>query len=180
MTQEPIVIHKEWVDKKTTEDLVRELDETADPEKNYWLDLDIVPFDPIQRYIKTTFDVLLKNDYPDAKGIEWWYRKQEPGQSQPLHYDKDENLHEHNTMVVHPLLCTITYLDSTAIPTIFALNGETIVYPKTGQFVWFDSTIAHEVISGDELRRTLCFNVWNYKPESLTEFTSREQTQSYS
>lgn len=174
---EQIVIQKEWIDKQTTQDLVRELDETADPTKNYWLDLDTVPFDPIQRYIKTTFDVLLRNQFLETVGIEWWYRKQEPGKSQPLHFDKDEELYEHNAVMRHPLLCTITYLDSTCIPTVFAHDGETIVYPNKGQFVWFESNIAHEVLEGDEVRRTLCFNLWNYKPESLTEFTYREQTQ---
>eukprot|EP00968_Pinguiococcus_pyrenoidosus_P011801 scaffold980_cov248-Pinguiococcus_pyrenoidosus.AAC.12 len=119
-----------------------------------------------------------------------------------FHFDKDEVLHEHTGLYVHPQLSTVTYLTTAGAPTVIleatskevlegrdkstSVDSSFVSFPVQGKHAAFDGRYLHGVISDfpppmdaeglqepSPVRATLLVNVWfNFRPCGVRPFPS--------
>lgn len=151
---------------------------------NYWVGLDDIPGNSIEKYVQDCFDFYLKDQYPTAVGLEWWFHSfVEDDKMLAFHFDCDETVRMEENRMVLPLRSTVTYLNLHRSPTIVTnvvQNSEDpnnfgpkeptqVVYsvPGPGKFFTFHSKYLHGVTDGNAGRVTLMYNVWDHLPQRL-------------
>jgi hypothetical protein len=107
-----------------------------------------------------------------------------------IHIDKDEHALRSTKELIIPILSTITYLDNTFTPTVLTntcfksdinlYNGISLSFPNKFKHVCFNGGTMHGVINlesteidivnqpkpNKDVRMTLCFNIFDKKPNS--------------
>lgn len=169
---------------------IEKLKETENYYSNNWFYYQSSPKNNIENYIQETFSIYFPEIERDKVcGFEWWVHDEETIETVPLHFDCDEFKRLGEGEIVTPITSTITYLCDNLSPTIITdietIGGleyqpkypSQIVYsfPGEGKFFTFDPKYLHGVAKSQSKRLTLLYNVWEYRPEDLSEFEMEEE-----
>jgi hypothetical protein len=151
---------------------------------NNWFYYNSSPKNNIESYIRENFNTYFSHiNVNQVCGFEWWVHDEETIETVSLHFDCDEYLRVTEKQIVAPLSSTVTYLNDNLSPTIITdiettdgLNYNpkypseiTYSFPGEGKFIIFDPKYLHGVAKNSSKRTTLLYNIWEYRPEELTE-----------
>lgn len=114
---------------------------------------------------------------------EFWWRTSNVEKDKIIihnfHYDKDEKEFFNSGKLIHPLLSTVTYFDSSMVPTIIISETNKIVlsFPVENKHLTFNSECYHGVvkvfnnITENTLRKTFMINIWEeHIPKDIVYF----------
>lgn len=164
--------------------LEREIDMFNPLLGNHWIGKHDQPENTIEKYIQDCYSMYFEERFPTAKGFEWWFHSYSADDNGlGFHSDHDEIERQEDGTMKYPLRSTVTYIrDQNVSPTII-LNTETGLYPNAmhplppteavisnpddGKLLEFNPRYLHAVFPPNKGRKTLMFNIWDYRPRSL-------------